>query len=292
MGGRSSCCDAGHASGHHAAGRRTDLEGAQGHEWPNSDPPPTFFCDRLPQPDARPIRCTTPARYCLGSGYDRETGLYHDRSPALDVLPKPSRGDALEAAQALLHPFSKYTFEDRAAGDALVLAAMITAVERPFLSVAPVFVIRSSMPGTGKGLLVRSLVRLAHDTVPVVVTWGGSSEEFEKRLAALLLQSPGALSIDNANGMQVQGDLLESIITEGCADIRPLGRSEMVKVRCRPFITLTGNNPIITGDMARRALVLDVLPRSADPERDQYDFNPAEMIQRNRMELLRAAYTI
>jgi hypothetical protein len=65
-----------------------------------------------------------------------------------------------------------------------------------------------------------------------------------------------------------------------------------VKVRCRSFITITGNNPIITGDMARRTLVLDVLPRSADPERDLYDFNPAEMIQRDRMELLRAAYTI
>ena len=87
------------------------------------------------------------------------------------------------------------------------------------------------------------------DTLPIIATWGGSSEEFEKRLGALLLQAPGALSIDNANGMQIKGDLLESIITEGCADIRPLGRSEIVKVRNRSFITLTGNNPIITGDI-------------------------------------------
>jgi putative DNA primase/helicase len=100
------------------------------------------------------------------------------------------------------------------------------------------------------------------------------------------------LSIDNANGMQVQGDLLEAFITEGCADIRPLGRSETVKVRSRSFITLTGNNPIITGDMARRALVLDILPQSADPERDQYGFHPAEVIQRRRADFLRAAYTV
>jgi len=77
------------------------------------------------------------------------------------------------------------------------------------------FVIRSPMPGTGKGLTVKSLVRLAFDTGPVVITWGGSSEEFEKRLAALLLQAPAALGIDNANGMHIKGDLLESIITEG-----------------------------------------------------------------------------
>lgn len=226
------------------------------------------------------------------SGYDRETGLFHDRTPTLDVPPKPSRGDAREAAKALLHPFSKYRFENCAAGDALVLAAVMTAIERPFLDVAPVFVVRSSMAGTGKGLIVRSLVRLAYDTLPTVITWGGGAEEFEKRLAALLLQSPGALSVDNANGMLIEGDLLESIITEGRTDIRPLGRSETVKVRCRSFIAITGNNPIITGDMARRTLVLDLVPRSADPERDQYDFNPAELIQRERMELLRAAYTI
>jgi putative DNA primase/helicase len=224
------------------------------------------------------------------SGYDSQTGLFHDKSPAFDVPSKPSQDDARKAANVLTFPFSKYKFEDHKAGQALLLTAIFTAIERPFLPVAPMLVMRSSMPGTGKGLIVRSLVRLAFDTVPVIVTWGGTGEEFEKRLAALLLQVPGALSIDNANSMQVQGDLLESIITEGCADIRPLGRSEMVKVRSRSFVTLTGNNPIITGDMARRSLVLDIQPRSADPERDRYGFNPVEVIGRRRTDFLRAAF--
>lgn len=228
----------------------------------------------------------------LVSGYDLQSGLYHDRAPIFDLPQDPSREDVREAEQALLHPYSKYRFENDAAGPALILAAIFTAIERPFLAAAPMFVVRSSMPGTGKGLIVRSLVRLAFDTVPVVITWGGTGEEFEKRFAALLLQAPGALSIDNANGMQIQGDLLEAFITEGCADIRPLGRSEMVKVRSRSFITLTGNNPVITGDMARRTLVLDILPRSADPERDQYNFNPVEVVRERRTDFLRAAYTI
>src|SRR5262249_13127291 len=142
-------------------------------------------------------------------------------------------------------------------GHALLLAAIFSILERPFIPAAPMFVIRSSMPGTGKGLIVNTLVRLAFDTKPVIITWGGNSEEFEKRLAALLLQAPAALSIDNANGMQINGDLLESIITEGSADVRPLGRSETVRVRNRSFLTLTGNNPVITGDMARRALSIN-----------------------------------
>jgi hypothetical protein len=192
----------------------------------------------------------------------------------------------------LLVPFSQYHFDDPVAGQALLLAAIFTAIERPFLAVAPMFVIRSSMPGTGKGLIVRTLVRLAFDTPPVIATWGGSSEEFEKRLGALLLQAPGAISIDNANGMQVKGDLLEAILTEGSANIRPLGVSETVRVRNRSLITLTGNNPNITGDMARRALQIDILPQSADPERDRYKFNPAELMQRRRTDFLRAAFII
>ena len=205
--------------------------------------------------------------------------------------PIPRVDDARKAANYLLFPFSKYQFDSPAAGKALLLAAIFTAIERPFLPVAPMYVVRSSMPGTGKGKIVRSLVRLAFDTTPVTITWGGSSEEFEKRLAALLLQTPAVLSIDNANGMQIKGDLLESILTEGCADIRPLGHSQIVKVRNRSLVTLTGNNPLITGDMARRSLPIDVVPRSADPERDIYPFDPAELTRQRRADLLKAAFT-
>jgi len=219
------------------------------------------------------------------------TGLFLDKSPAFSVAANPTPDQVRHATRVLLHPFSKYQFEDSIAGQALLLAAIFTAIERPFLPVAPMFVVRSAMPGTGKGLITRALVRLAFDTAPIFVTWGGSSEEFEKRLAALLLQTPSVLCIDNANGMQIKGDLLESIITEGCADIRPLGYSKIIKARNRSFVTLTGNNPIITGDMARRSLSIDILPRSADPERDHYPFNPAELIRRRRSEFLMATFT-
>ena len=225
------------------------------------------------------------------SGYDPETGLFHDRSPSFHIPLTPSQDEARRAAEELLIPFSQYQFDDPAAGHALLLSAIFTAIERPFLPVAPLYVVRSSMPGTGKGLIVRTLVRLAFDTLPVIATWGGSSEEFEKRLSALLLQAPGAISIDNANGMQVKGDLLEAILTEGSANIRPLGVSETVRVRNRSFMTLTGNNPNITGDMARRALQIDILPRSANPEQDRYTFNPAEYVQHRRSDFLRAAFT-
>ena len=71
--------------------------------------------------------------------------------PAFMFLLTPSLDDARSAAEALLlYPFSQYQFDDPVAGQALLLAAIFTAIERPFLSVAPMFVVRSSMSGTGK----------------------------------------------------------------------------------------------------------------------------------------------
>jgi hypothetical protein len=269
-----------------------------------SRPPRDFINDYLTQKQglygARPLigivrvpRIDDDGTIQFISGYDPQTGLFNDRPTTFDVSPKLSRDEARRlATEKLLYPFSLYRFEDPAAGKALLLAAMFTALERAFLPLAPMFVVRSSMPGTGKGLIVRGLTQLAFDTAPARATWGATGEEFEKRLGALLLQTPSAISFDNANGVKIKGDLLESILTEGSADIRPLGHSKIIRVQSRALMMLTGNNPIITGDMARRALSIYIVPKSADPERDYYLFDPVDYIRLHRNELLQTAFLI
>src|SRR5262249_29870311 len=120
-------------------------------------PPRDFITDYLTQMrgryGARPLRgivrvprIDDSGTMHFNPGYDPQTGLFHDKLPAFDVPPNPSLDDARSAADVLLYPFSKYQFDDRAAGQALLLAAIFTAIERPFLPVAPMFVVRSSMP--------------------------------------------------------------------------------------------------------------------------------------------------
>ena len=265
-------------------------------------PPRPFVGDYIPQVGgrgARPLRGLTRLPYiddngnirCF-SGYDPETGLYNDKPINLDIPPTVSRDEARQLVDKLLYPFSQYKFKNPEQGRATVLAAIFTILQRPHLSHAPMFIFRSAMAGTGKGKLGRALTELAFATAPAKVTSGGSPEEFEKRLAALLLQTPSAILIDNANGMMIRGDLLESIITEGYADIRPLGHSEIIRVYNSAFLMLTGNNPIVTGDMARRALVGDVEPKSPDPDRDRYPFDPVEYVQQHRTQLLETAFSM
>jgi hypothetical protein len=255
-------------------------------------PPRPFVGDYIPQlggEGARPLRGLTRlphiddngSVHCF-SGYDPETGLYNDKPIRIDIPPTVSRVEARQLADKLLYPFSQYTFKNPEHARAIVLAAIFTILERSHLPLAPMFIPRSAMAGTGKGKLGGALTELAFATAPAKVTWGGSPEEFEKRLAALLLQTPSAILIDNVNGRMIKGDLLESIITEGYADIRPLGHSEIIRVYNRAFLMLTGNNPIITGDMARRALPIDVEPKSPDPDRDRYPFDPIEYVKQHR----------
>jgi hypothetical protein len=241
---------------------------------------------------ARVPRIDDDGNIALVHGYDPATGLYHDRVPEVDVPDKLTSTEIEKAYELLLSPFSAYRFEDQSTGSSLVLAMILTALQRPWLRTAPLLCVRSSMAGTGKGKLVRSIVSLAYDTEPVFATWGGTAEEFEKRLVSLLLASAAVICIDNVNGSLIQGALLESIITEGRADVRPLGVSQIVNVRNRSLLMLTGNNPTITGDMARRTLPIDIVPRSKDPERDCYSFDPVEGTQKHRLVLLNAAYTI
>lgn len=87
------------------------------------------------------------------AGYDDATRLYHDQTPTFVVPPAPSQQDVDKAATALLLPFSEYQFEDTRVGKALLLGTIFTAIERPFVPTAPMVIARSSMAGTGKGLL-------------------------------------------------------------------------------------------------------------------------------------------
>jgi hypothetical protein len=147
------------------------------------------------------------------SGYDPRTGLYYDQPINFEIPELVSHDDARRAAEQLLIPFAEYNLGEPNAAWALILALVFSALRRPHLPAAPMFVVRSSMAGTGKGLLLRSVAQFAFSTAPTILTWGGSAEEFEKRLASVMLQMPAVLNIDNANGMMVAGDLLESLIT-------------------------------------------------------------------------------
>ena len=113
------------------------------------------------------------------------------------------------------------------------LHALITAVTRPSIPLAPGVIIRAaatSGAGAGKGLLTRCIAILAFGHEPHAMTGGSNTEELDKRIGGELMTGRPVLFLDNLNGMTIKSDMLASILTKMKASHRPLGTSRIVEL--------------------------------------------------------------
>ena len=171
----------------------------------------------------------------------------------------------------------------------------MTAVCRPSLHPSPGVVVRASPisgAGAGKGLLARCICEIAFGRPPHAVTGGATAEELEKRIAAELIQGSPALFIDNLNNTAVKSDLLASAITERPARVRVLGKSQMIRLNASAFVVLTGNGLTVSEDLARRFIMVDLDPRTEDPESREFKNDILRDVAARRTELIAALLTI
>ena len=230
------------------------------------------------------------------------------------VPPRPTRDEAAAAASRIRETFKTFPFADAEMLDnpydngAVVdtskppgrdessfLAALLTAVCRPSLYLAPGVLLRApaiSGAGAGKGLLARCMCMIAFGREPHAVTAGANAEELEKRIAAELIGGGPVLFLDNLNNTAFKSDLLASAITERPARVRILGRSQMVPLNVSAFVVLTGNGLSVSEDLARRFLAVDLDARTEDPEARRFTTDILAEVRRGRTELLVDLLTI
>jgi len=249
-------------------------------------------------------------------GYDATTGMWCENVPHLNglILTKPTDEDAAGALRLIRETFKTFCFADAETiepsdrGVAMVdtskmpgrdesafLVALLTAVCRPSLHLAPGVLLRAasmSGAGSGKGLLARCICIIAFGREPHAVTAGASAEELEKRIAAELIEGSPALFLDNLNNTTFKSDLLASAITERPARVRLLGRSQMVPLNATAFVILTGNGLTISEDLARRFVTVDFDARTEDPEARPFGTDIRLEVTQRRAELLAAVLTI
>lgn len=223
-------------------------------------------------------------------GYHAGTGFVINAPALPGVGATPSRQEAERALERLLRPFRGYL--DSAEVDrCAVAAAALTAVARPSLPTAPAILLDGNTQGCGKGKLARALTALATGMLPAIITEGHSVEEMEKRISAAILAGAPAVLLDNLQ-RHLQSSALESGLTEGVATIRVFGTLEVVTVPFRSLVLLTANNATLRRDMLRRALPVRIVAPTEAPERRRFDFDPVAETQRDRIELLTAAFTV
>ena len=247
-------------------------------------------------------------------GYDPPSRLWCEKVPAVEVPPRPNRKDAEAALVLLRTALRTFAFADAEMVDdpalkvktvnltsspgqdeTAALAAILTAVCRPSLWLAPGVAVRApafSGAGTGKGLLCRVICAIAYGQRPQALTAGGTPEEFDKRVTAALIGAEAVLFLDNINGTTLKSDILASILTERPCYVRPLGRSATVPLNASTLVLVTGNGLMLSEDLARRFLVVELDAGMEDPEARNFPGDLLADLMTRRSDLLQAALII
>jgi hypothetical protein len=229
-------------------------------------------------------------------GYDAETGLYLDlngtRYPQIPT--RPRLDDAHKAIQRLQEVFRNFPWVHTDVGLSSVLAAVLSLVARyAFAGNVPLFAVRSTTRGSGKGLLI--------DAISVIATgrqaprWAHTLDEEEERKRLLTLGAAGdpLVHIDNVVHPLGSGPLDLAITAPTFTD-RVLGTQTRQEVPMNVVFFASGNNMLFRGDMARRVIPIDLDPKMERPEeREGFDHSPLlPWILEERPRLVVAALTL
>lgn len=226
-------------------------------------------------------------------GYDTVSHLFYDPGaetpPAVPVVPTADEID--QALEAIMEPFTLFPYAgvlDRS----VLLAALLSAVERPVLPTCPGIAIDAPAQGSGKTLLASALAVLATGQPPEV--WphtGERDEETRKRLTTALAAGERVIIWDNVVGMFDSASLASALTAPVYRD-RLLKTNTAVSVPNRTLFCVTGNNLVLGGDLPRRFLVCRIDPQIEKPFVRRFPFDPMEMVQRQRQRLAAAACTV
>lgn len=228
-------------------------------------------------------------RFMLAMGYDAATGLLlrGGKWPHIPDNPSP---DELRAAAAVWKPFEEFPFVDDVARG-VMLAAILTAVVRQTLPLAPGFSFDAPAAGSGKTLLAQCLLVLCGATAAAVIPECQDDEENRKRLLAALREGRQGILFDNIRG-QYGSSAIEALLTTSVYEDRVLGASQMLALPTTSLILFSGNNLRLRGDLYRRILTSRIDAKTDAPERRTFALNPLVYCQNHRQELVAAALTL
>ena len=199
-----------------------------------------------------------------------------------------------EARETLMKPFEDFIFEsdkDRATA----FAYLFTLLLREWYTLVPFFAIVSHKGGTGKGLLVKNLYRIAEGADLDASTWDKSKwddTEIRRQIIGELMEGQSGVLIDNVpDGYTVKGAAFEVLATTEFFKGKILYRTERPAYRTWPVWMFTGNNIQFGGTLQRRVQIITITTDVEDPHlRTLPDLN--SHVKQYRDTMLNACLTI
>ncbi|MGO9450968.1 MAG: DUF3854 domain-containing protein [Candidatus Binataceae bacterium] len=225
-------------------------------------------------------------------GYDESTGLFLYADADLPTIPEqPTRADAEAALSELITPFAEFPFVDEATRSVLI-AAIITAIQRRLLESAPLFGFDAPGQRSGKSLLAEAVGIIATGRKPPSTGVARTDDELRKAITSALREGQAIVNLDNITRPLDSPDLARAITQFEYSD-RLLGVNKLLRLRTNLLWTATGNNLTFKGDMPSRALLCRIDAKMERPEERVFEIPDLPVhLMANRKRLVVAALTI
>lgn len=243
-------------------------------------------------------------------GYDDSSKTWLERRRAI-TLPRTGRialleggydqGDAREACKLLVEELADFPFADRAMGESVWLAMLMTLLA-PDTGQRPAFVVAANRPGAGKGLLAElAQIVVGGWPVPPVTFRGEDPAENDKALGTVLDAGLPVVCVSEVRDLK--SAFLFSAITDANTDsalrmgMRRLGSNSAADViTLHPHLTLLllGNQIELAPDMVRRVVLLELAGEERPEARETRRSREAlkAWYRSNRAELLTLAVNV
>ncbi len=226
-------------------------------------------------------------------GYHESTEAYADFPDELmvDFPLDPTRGELVAALKQIWRPFSEFKFataDDRGA----MLAAVIGAVGRPGITLAPGVLFDAPCPGSGKTLCAQAVGSIVLGRrAPVTPYSGVNDEELKKQMVATSLGGFDWFLLDNVDGYY-DSAVMASVLTSGHLRDRVLGVSLMFDGQVKMNIAMTSNNAALSRDLTSRFIRVRIDTGAERPQSLSFSFDPVERALTERLAILRAVCVV
>lgn len=201
------------------------------------------------------------------AGFDSGTGYFLDMPRGLQI-PRvsefPSICEIRRALRELQDVIMDFPFRDPASKRTylglLLLPFCRDLIEGP----TPIYIFAKPAPGTGGSLAVDLFSILSTGRAAAAQAEAENSAEFRKNITAFLMSGASYYYLDNLH-QSLDDPAFAAALTAGVWRDRVLGKSEMVDIPIRNTWIVTGNNPKLSEETARRSALIELDAQVADP---------------------------
>jgi hypothetical protein len=192
--------------------------------------------------------------------YYAATGL---RLP--DVPSKPSKDDLIRARLLIdIELLGDFPFASEAEKTNVVALYLLPYVRDMIAGPTPLHLIEKPCQGTGATLLADAISYPAIGRSIAATTEGRDEDEWRKRLTAKLATGPAFVLFDNLRERLDSANVSSAITATNWED-RRLGHSETILIPVRCAWIATGNNPALSGEIARRTVRIRLDAKTDQP---------------------------